>query len=81
MIIGSTRDAAVLRKHAEIRNAEGQDDSDDNDRDQQLIQREAVWVSIGHEGNIRGVLPPFISIRRAARTARQAVESGSVNLT
>ncbi len=81
MIIGSIRDAAVLRKHAEIRDAEGQDDPDDNDRDQQLIQREAALVSIGHAGNIRMILPPFISIRRAARTARQAVESGSVKLT
>ncbi len=69
-VIGSTRDAAVLRKHAEIRDAKGQDDADDNDRDQQLIQREATLVSIGHTGNIRMIWPRYISIRPAARSAR-----------
>ena len=69
-IIGGTGDAAVLRKHAEIRDANTQDDADYNHRDEQLIQREAALVSIGHTGNIRMILARFISIRSTARSGR-----------
>ena len=69
-IIGGTGDAAVLRKHAEIRDANTQDDADYNHRDEQLIQREAALVSIGHTGNIRMILARFISIRPTARSGR-----------
>ncbi len=52
-VIGGSRDSAVLRKLAETRDADGQDDADHKHGDEQLIEREAVLVFSGHAGNIR----------------------------
>ncbi len=80
-VVGRACDTAIRRKIPETRYADAQDNPDHKHRDEKLVERETVLVFTGHAGNIRMIFKHFISIRRAAKSARQAVEMGPRNLT
>ena len=80
-VVGSACDTAIRRKVPETRYADGQDNPDHKHRDEKLVERETVLVFTGHAANIRMIFKHFISIRRAAKSARQAVEKGIRDLT
>ena len=80
-IIGCARELAIAGEIAEVRHAEGQNHTDDQERDHQLIEREAVLVSFVHAGNIPASQGRIRSIRPTAFWCRQAVEFGPIRLT
>ncbi len=80
-IVGRGRHAAVLREGGEIGQPKCHHHADNQQRNQQFVEREAILATGVHEGNIRRCCGHYMSIRPAAGDNRQAVEIEFCDLT
>jgi hypothetical protein len=72
-VIGCAGHATVLIELQHIGYAESQDDANDQDRDQEFVQSEAVLGFRVHAGTIKGHGERVSTTRPTAHSSRQAV--------
>ena len=80
-VVGRGRYATVLRERGEIGQPKRHHHADNQQRNQYLVEREAVLGLAVHADNIRRAYRHYRSIRPAGGDDRQTVETGVCDLT